>query len=83
VDSPVKVTPVSPGLTGVTYTGESRLAGVAYTGNPIFAGVAYTSEFPSWLNNSAKILQNFKSSWNTSKKTRRIRLIKKFRENLF
>jgi hypothetical protein len=52
-------------LTGVAYTGESGLPGVGYTGDSRLIGVAYTGEVPEvplWLNNTAKILQNLKSS---------------------
>ncbi len=49
-------------LTGVAYTGESGNPGVGYkAGESRLIGVAYTSEVPLWLNNTAKILQNFKS----------------------
>jgi hypothetical protein len=64
-------------LAGVAYTGESRLPGVGYTGESRLIGVAYTGKVPLWLNNTAKIRQNSKSSYGTFCKTRRIWLMKK------
>ncbi len=43
-------------------TGESRLPGIGYTEESRLTGVAYTGKFPFWLNNTAKICQNLKSS---------------------
>jgi hypothetical protein len=45
-------------LAGEAYTGESRLPGVGYTGDSRLIGVAYTGEVPLWLNNTEKIRQN-------------------------
>jgi hypothetical protein len=64
-------------LAGVAYTSESRLPGVGYTGESRLTDAVYTGEVPLRLNNTAKILQNLKSSYRTSCDTRRTWLMKK------
>jgi hypothetical protein len=50
------------GLFCVGYIGVSGLTGAGYTEESRLTGVAYVGEFPSWLNNTAKIQQDSKFS---------------------